>query len=184
MGAGPGSDTRPGYPYATHCDESKGKEPAVIEITLSSAEWGIAKFIGKLRNKKSLASKINGRRDPAQEDEEMNMEAAGAELAVAKMLNVYPDLSPTSGELPKWDLRGHGARFEVKRNHLATGDLLVPKLNSELVYILVCGELPKYNVVGYLPGTSIPLVGEWAELTYGACWRVHPGKLKPIESLF
>jgi hypothetical protein len=145
-----------------------------ITITLSACECKIAVFIGKRRNQLSLQTKENGRRDPNQTDEEMNIQAVGAELACAKYLNVYPDLSPTAGELRQWDLVKNGVHYEVKRNHLESGDLLIPKLREGLIYILVCGEMPKYTIVGYLPGMRVKETGEWVNLTYGPCWRVSP----------
>lgn len=111
----------------------------------------------------------------------MNIEAAGAELAVAKYLNVYPDLAPTFGSLPHWDLLWLGRHIEVKRNHLLGGDLLVPKLDETVVYILACGGLPQYHIVGYIDGVDVPLVGEWVELRYGACWRVNPNYLTSLQ---
>jgi len=152
-------------------------------VSLSPAEAQIATFIGKTRNKMSLATKNNQRRDPAQDDEQMNIEAAGAELAVAKYLNVYPDLSPTRQDLPKYDLRWRGRRVEVKRNHEPNGDLLVPRLYHSLIYILACGHLPEYNLIGYIEGIDIPDAGEWANLTYGACWKVRPFRLEPLTNL-
>jgi len=156
----------------------------IIKVPLSPPEVRIAKYIGKLRNEYSLETKPNARRDPSQTDEEMNIQAFGAELAVAKLLNVYPDLTPTKGDLPKWDLALRKLRYEVKRNHLDDGDLLVPKLNRDLMYILACGGLPEYRIIGYLQGTSVEILGEWVELTYGPCWRVHPKHLRSMATFF
>ena len=146
----------------------------MVHVELSPAEVAIAKFIGQQRNRLSSATKINTRCDPTQADDEMNIEAVGAELAVAKYLNLYPDLSPTAGTLPDYDLLWKDRRIDVKRNHKADGDLLVRKLNSEVLYVLACGALPSYSIIGWLRGYEIPLKGNWIDLIYGACWRVHP----------
>jgi hypothetical protein len=156
----------------------------VKEIILSQSECRLANYIGKVRNKLSLETKINGRRDPNQDDETMNIEAMGGELAVAKYLNIYPDLSPTRGKLPEWDLIWNGYKVQVKRNHLQNGDLLVPKCLDQLVYILVCGACPNFTIIGYLVGYSVKLLGSWVQLTYGPCWRVNPSLLIPIERIF
>ena len=155
-----------------------------MDIKLSPTEVAIARYIGKKRNELSLATKLNARRDPNQSDEEMNIQAVGAELAVAKCLNVYPDLSPVSGDLPKLDLFWNKRIIEVKRNHELQGDLLVPKLNEIALYFLACGELPLFKIVGWINGDQVPYVGEWAELKYGACWRVRPGSLKPVGASY
>lgn len=154
-----------------------------MDIKLSPVEVEIARFIGRRRNRLSQETKPNARRDPAQTDAEMNIQAAGAELAVAKCLNVYPDLSPTAGELPEFDLRWNKRMVEVKRNHELQGDLLVPKLNKSALYVLACGELPEFKIIGRIDGDLIPYVGEWVELTYGACWRVRPVLLNPLDQI-
>ena len=150
------------------------------EVVLSSTECLIAKFVGNQRNRLSLRTKINMRRDIDQEDEEMNIQAVGAEMAVAKHLNVYPEFSPSEGKLPDFDMVWNGKKVDVKRNHLWDGDLLIPKLNPERFYILACGSLPKYHIIGGLLGAEVPKVGQWVELSKGPCWRVHPIHLRFI----
>ena len=150
---------------------------------LSEPECVLARYIGRLRNKLSAASKTPMRRDPNQTDEEMNIQAVAAEMAVAKYLNVYPDLSPSAGRLPKYDLRLGKEKLEVKRNHLDNGDLLIPELDKELVYILACGTMPRFQIIGTIWGGNVETTGEWVELRYGPCWRVHPWLLQPIGEL-
>ncbi len=153
-------------------------------VILTESECRIAKYVGRLRNKLSAASKPNMRRDPNQSDEGMNIQAAGAELAVARLLNVYPDITPTDDDvLPQFDLVYNSNMIEVKRNHLPNGDLLIPKKYNDLIYVLVCGSMPLYNVVGFIAGASVALLGEWVDLTYGACWRVKPIFLSRIIEL-
>ena len=160
-----------------------GMTNPIETIDLTPTECRIANHVGKLRNSLSLKSKTNLRRDPAQSDEDMNIQAVAAEIAVAKYLNVYPEISPTDGDLPRYDCRFRDYRIEVKRNHLSNGDLLVPHLDKELIYILVCGEIPMFLLIGYLPGSSISLLGKWVELTYGACWKVKPNLLISLANL-
>jgi len=155
----------------------------MIDVILSRSEAKIAKYIGLSRNNLSLRTKINQRCDPNQMDDEMNVEAVGAELAVAKVLNVYPDLSPRVGPLPKADLRYRGKLIDVKRNHLDEGDLLVRKLCDDVYYVLVCGSIPRFRIIGYIPGDKVDVFGAWSGLTYGPCWKVAPSKLLPIEEL-
>lgn len=153
------------------------------KVKLSSSEVRIASYIGKQRNMLSSQSKPNARRDPNQNDEEMNIQATAAELAVAKYLNVYPDLSPRAGELPQFDLHMNHQLLEVKRNHLLDGDLLVPKLRQDVIYILACGEMPEFSIIGWMTGARVPECGEWALLLYGPCWRVRPCHLKAMEHI-
>lgn len=149
----------------------------MIHLFLSSGEIQVAQLIGKLRNEYSLATKVNARRDDEQDDDEMNIEAMGAEMAVAKYLNVFPDLSPTRGKLKKYDLMWRGVEIEVKRNHRPEGgDLLVPQAepNEKARYILVYGSIPKFSLFGDIAGRDIRIYGKWTRLSKGPCWRVEP----------
>jgi hypothetical protein len=154
-----------------------------IEVKLSPVECKVAAFVGKWRNRLSLETKQNRRRDSTQTDEDMNIEAVGAEMATAKWLNVYPELSPTDGELPKWDLIYMGKKIDVKRNHLRDGDLLVPFLNTDVTYLLVCGSMPSYWLTGWLPGQHVEALGRWEDLSRGPCWKVTPDRLINITHL-
>lgn len=142
-------------------------------VILSEQEQKIAVYIGKKRNELSMRTKWNLRRDPLQDDEMMHIQAMGAELAVAKWLNVYPDMSPTDSALPQFDLIHDGRKVEVKRRDRTNLDLLLPNFRHDATYVLVYGRIPEFTIAGSIDGDRIPEVGEWREdLPYGSCWLI------------
>lgn len=156
----------------------------MIQIKLSPSGCAIAKYIGELRNKYSMATKQNMRMDPEQTDDNMHIEAFGAELATAKYINVYPDIVVTKGELPNYDLKFGDRLLQVKRRDRTNRDLLIPHLKEELTYVLVYGSRPEYLLVGFMEGCFVRKIGSWIDLPYGSCWMVEAQKLHPIEDLF
>jgi hypothetical protein len=139
--------------------------------------------MGKERNRVSMATKTNRRRDPGQTDEAMHIEAFGAELAVAKTLNVYPDLTIREGALPGYDMVLQAHLIQVKRRHTRRQDLLIPHLDESLDYVLVYGAIPSFTVVGYLPGRLVRSLGSWENLSKGPCWLVEVANILSLDEL-
>ena len=124
--------------------------------------------------------------DPNQTDEDMNTNSAGAELAVAKYFNVYPEISPirsNEGDCPFFDLVMGDKKLEVKSTKRLDGNLLVKKWKPMLTYILVCGTMPSYKIVGSLESDLIKLRGRWTQMPYSVCWRTSRNDLEPIQYL-
>ena len=153
----------------------------MVEISLSEPECRLATYVGKIRNKMSMETKVNKRRDPLQSDEDMNIQGMGAELAVAKYLNIYPELSPTKGELPQHDLLFGNMKIQVKRRDRTNLDLLVHSLREDVVYVLVYGQLPKFQIVGMISGSEVKTNGKWTNMVYGPCWLVEKSRLSEIK---
>lgn len=141
-------------------------------IVLSKYECKIAEYIGKIRRDISTRNFRTTRRDWAGEGLVNDIEAAGAEIAVAKLLNIFPDLSPTEGEVPKYDLIKDNFQIDVKSTQNLNGRLLIPFLDESKIYSLVIGTMPRYQVMGFLFGQDIPSVGEWINPGKRECWAV------------
>lgn len=150
-------------------------------ITLSPAECKIADYIGRLRRAISLKyDRKDTRHNFTSHGLKNDIEAAGAELAVAKLLNVYPEWSPTPGAVPRFDLRWHGKQVDVKSTQASKGNLLIPYLDKSAVYILARGSMPGYEIAGCIDGKRVPEVGRWEELEHHACWLVLTEYLEPV----
>ena len=81
---------------------------------------------------------------------EENMEGACAELAAAKVLNVYWDGSNGTYKLP--DLSGS---MQVRWTPYENGKLIVRPADDEYCkYVLVTGKCPNYTIRGYIQGVS------------------------------
>lgn len=75
----------------------------------------------------------------------------GAEIAVARMFHIEPKMN--DGILAKYDLVINEKKVDVKHNYHPKGDLLVPSKKKDdgcNVYILVGGDFPEYELVGWV----------------------------------
>ena len=157
----------------------------MVTVTLSATECQIASMIGRRRRYISLKyNRVTTRRDFTADGIHNDIESSGAELAVAKYFNIYPEWSPTPGEVPKFDLRLRGLHLDVKNTDRNDGNLLIPYLNESLVYVLVCGVMPKKNIMGCIRGDLVPERGKWREdLPHQPCWFVLADRLNPLKEV-
>ena len=150
-------------------------------IKLSPVEIKIARYIGELRRIISLWNNRQTRHDFTPDGPRNDIEAVAAEMAVAKYLNVYPDWSPTKGEVPKFDLQWQGKRVDVKSTRHPNGNLLIPDLNKNLIYFLVQIQLPQFLLIGKIDGFKVNTVGEWVDMPYRPCWVVKSDLLEGLN---
>ena len=148
-------------------------------VKLSQTECQLAELIGRKRREISLRydRKVT-RRDFTPSGINNDIESSAAEMAVAKLLNIYPEWSPTAGEVPRFDLRWNGRKVDVKSTQLPDGNLLIPYLDKALIYFLVRGSMPTYKIIGCIEGERVPWAGRWREdLGHIPCWFVPADKL-------
>ena len=152
-------------------------------VMLSQTECQLAELIGRKRREVSLKyDRRETRRDFTPSGINNDIESSSAEMAVAKLLNIYPEWSPTAGEVPRFDLRWNGRKVDVKSTQRPDGNLLIPYLNEELIYFLVCGATPQYRVIGYIQGERVPWAGRWREdLGHTPCWFVPASQLQEVN---
>jgi len=157
----------------------------MFTVTLSETECRIAELIGCRRRQISLMyNRISTRRDFTSDGIKNDIESSAAELAVAKYLNIYPEWSPTPGAVPKFDLRSNGNHLDVKSTERSDGNLLIPHLDMDILYFLVCGTMPRKQIIGCLKGDLVPERGQWREdLPHQACWFVPAERLNQIKEL-
>ena len=61
-------------------------------VTLNETEKKMATYIGRKRNAECIKAGVATKKvDPVRSDEEIHIHGAGAEIAFAKMFNVFPD---------------------------------------------------------------------------------------------
>lgn len=152
-----------------------------ITVTLSRTEVKIAYLVGTTRRNISLAHKRNSRRDFTPSGVTNDVEAVGAEMAVAKTLNLYPDWAPVEGEVPTFDLKWKGFQIDVKSTVYSHGNLLVPNPRPDVIYVLVRGTIPTYTIVGAISGVAVKQQGHFGDHVYLPCWVVDSRELKPIR---
>ena len=163
---------------------SESNEPSWI--TLSDTEMEIAGFIGAKRRSVSIKRKWSSTRDFTDSGITNDIEAVAAEMAVAKTLNIYPEWSPSDGTraVPGFDLKWNTTPLDVKSTKHLDGNLLIPKLHTDVRwYVLVRGQIPLYEIVGWIPAAQVKVRGTWTEQSHKPCWTVEAGKLLPITTL-
>ena len=132
-----------------------------MKVSLSWDEEMIARAVGELRHHKARAGNHTrytdergkpGEEDDSSEARKKDVDAAGAEMAVAKITNCYwpPSLEAQTNGLP--DV---GKAIQVRHTRLPHGSLIVsPKDRDEQYFFLVTGEIPEYEVRGFLKGAE------------------------------
>jgi len=125
-----------------------------MKVILSSIETALidhwAKSVNDYGNKNGMISRKYDSRD----DYALKVEGFGAELAVAKVLNVYPDL--TLG-YSKVDLTFYGQTINIKQTKYESGLLLIPEYQGKTAdwYILCTGTPPEYTIRGAMHSEKV-----------------------------
>jgi len=110
---------------------------------------------------------------------------AQSEVAVAKMLNLFPDTNVK--KLGLFDLILGGKRIEVKTTNYIRGNLLVPiyKLADRAdIYILTVSQTPVFTAVGFALDTDLFCHENIVDLGYGETYRVMAKDLKRMEDIY
>jgi hypothetical protein len=157
-----------------------------MTITLSEHEARIAKWIGKERTAINRRHQVGDqRRSVDLSGEEVDIDGMGAEMALAKMLNVYPDfgLSPRHGGM---DALWGGVGVDVKTTRYPDGRLIATPLKSAetgvALYALLVGRLPTYEFKGFVTATQLFAVSRLTDLGHGPTYAVKQAELAPLTA--
>jgi hypothetical protein len=122
-------------------------------VHMSHTEAILAQMLGVMRN---LAARTNGVVDKqmgTQDPIEIDRDGVLSEMAVAKHLNLWPDLSIRSEKVLS-DLIGRkGDRIDVKSTRYKTGRLLIhrdKKVDDVDVYILAIVDVNDVDLFGFI----------------------------------
>lgn len=109
-----------------------------------------------------------------------NIEGYGAELAVAKALNIYYSAGAGKG-FKDADV---SEKIQVRWASQESYRLIVRGADkAEYVYVLVTGEAPEYDIKGFMPGHIVKQDKYFSNPGNGRpdAWWVPQSDLKPIE---
>lgn len=152
-----------------------------VTVMLTQSEAQVAKLIAQLR---SESNRVNPdlKRDPNQAGWYIDEQAMGAEMAVAKYLNSWPDLD--IGPHRKFDLILRGRKVEVKHTTLCGGRLLVKESDYGAdFYVLVVGAIPAYTIVGFAPWAAVFDARNLWDPGHGECYALAQDQLLDIGHL-
>jgi hypothetical protein len=151
-------------------------------VKLNEAEMKLAKYLGNAReemNKSTTDMKVGN-----QDSLSTNIEAVGAELAVCKYLNLYPDTDTSSWAVA--DCVFHGFTIDVKWSKSHRSNLVAKKKPANKtcnMYVQVTGEMPNYKINGYCSAKQLFSERQKTDLGYGETYLVLNSELKDIENL-
>ena len=154
------------------------------KIILNSAEQIVCKSLALMRYEIARAVNRKDQQIGNQPSWQTDEDGLGGEIAVSRLLNVYPNLvlKPDAG----WDILYQGTKIDVKTTRYINGRLLA-KLNSRDdevdAYLLVTGTFPEYNVVGYASRDSLLSPENIIDLGHGKGYGLSQEQLTPVEEL-
>lgn len=125
-----------------------------MKVKLNEIEDELAKQVAKARTAISRKDGVPNQKISEEDDFEVEYVGMSGELAVAKAMNVFPDLSIMSRS-GGYDLRSaQGNRVEVKTTRYHSGKLVarlkaLPEHSD--YYVLVTGNPPNMTIRGYIP---------------------------------
>lgn len=125
-----------------------------MKIKLSDAELELAKYMATARTAQSRKDGVSNQRISEESDFDVEYIGMCGELAVARSLNVYPDLSIASRSGGYDLLSPKGKRMEVKTTKHHSGRLVArpkAKVEDSDFYVLVTGRPPNMTIRGYIP---------------------------------
>jgi hypothetical protein len=158
-------------------------------ITLTEGEIMLARTIASMRTGLNRITKVGQPMHIANRDDFTNdLLGVCGEIAFAKRLNIYLDLSfnPRSGGSDF--ILKEGKTADVKTTDREDGRLVVPIWKSKKpsdFYVLVTGQIPatsraaEFTVRGYAPATEV--FASKIDLGYGPCFGLTQDKLHKFK---
>ena len=151
-------------------------------VTLNQVEQNLAKEVGIKRHQQNLA---NGTNSSAQSEPENDINGFAGELAVARVINAYPDL--TIGPHRRgYDLKmrgnqGENVRIDVKTTKHNPGYLIAKhwrKVTDCDMYVLVSGKMPRYEIQGWCYSVELINRSNLSDMGYGEHYHMERSQLR------
>jgi hypothetical protein len=153
-------------------------------IHLNESEIKICEWLAKNRYASNRNGGVSDKKIGPQSCEETDLEGICGEFAFCKAINLYPDMSisPRKGGD---DVLLDGKKIDIKTTKYKSGKLLARRSKSETpsdVYVLIVGQRPDYNIVGWCSSADLIQDKNLIDLGYGKTYGLEQHVLKPIES--
>lgn len=157
-----------------------------MKIILNEIEQELCKLVSQKRFEMNRTKKIKNNKIGPQSDSFTDLNGFGAELAMAKLLGIYPDteIRVRSALKDNGDLIYNNLKLDIKTTKYKNGKLIVhpsKKKNPADIYILLIGKFPEYTFVGGIKSNEVFKQDNIKNLGYGLTYAVDQDKL--INSL-
>lgn len=158
--------------------------PKMVEFTLTKLEQYLCRRGAKMRHNVARSSNVYNAKIGPQSNEETDLLGLGGELAVAKWLNIYPDLTTYARQGGVDLISNTGKRIDVKTTMYKTGKLLA-MMNTAYpdidIFVLVTAVFPVFIVRGWATKEELLRPNTVANLGHGnahclAQDKLHTGK--------
>jgi len=157
----------------------------MVKVMLSKSEQAVARLVAKERYDTNRRLGIpNKKVDKKQPEGNTDLNGMGGELAVAKALNLYPDLSTEPRKLGADLVTEKGVRIDVKVTTRHGGKLLsspYKKADPPDVFVLAEGTFPEYTIIGWCFGHELFEEENLKDYGLGVCYGLTQDKLRPLD---
>jgi hypothetical protein len=140
-------------------------------MILTKEEQSIAKAITKKRQQVNVHNSVHDYR--CTNEDGIELEGYGAELAFCKMFNIYPDMT-TESRSGGIDCKYKDFTVDVKWSN--TGYIIVPahkKVCEVDIYVLMSGHFPSYEFEGFVTADILQSPKNMGDPFHkGNCWSM------------
>lgn len=155
-------------------------------VTLDAAEQRIVQWIAAQRTRINRESGVTNARVGPQSDEVTDLDGFGAEMAFAKMHNVYPDFTVTVRRGSE-DCMRYGQTLDVKCTRYPNGKLIALKRKVELAtdcYALMICEWPTFRFAGFATAAALLQDFRLKDLGHGPTYSMEQLELSDSQIRF
>jgi hypothetical protein len=149
----------------------------MIHVTLSPEEDSLAHWVAEMREGRDKAAGVVDNLVARRPSLSNTYQSMAAEIAVAKAMNVFPELNSDPSKIRDFDLVSPLLfKVDVKwTNHPVVS---IPNNGRKCdAYVVVSGESPEFDVRGYIYCWEAKSDEFWAPTAPRPCWQV------PLSSL-
>jgi hypothetical protein len=151
-------------------------------IKLNEAEQVLAKYLAQARYDNARSKGKPNLKMGNQSNWDTDLEGIGGEIAGCKYFGVYPDTEINLTSFPKFDLiTKKGNKIDVKTTKYKNGKLLATKKKKRGecdAYVLVVGEFPNYELVGWATDEELLNPENIIDLGYGEGYALTQEQLR------
>ena len=169
-------------PYCMHRSMKNIPRKLKMIVTLNQVEQNLAKEVGIKRHQQNLA---NGTNSSAQSEPENDINGFAGELAVARVINAYPDLTigphRRGYDLKMRGNKGENVRIDVKTTKHNPGYLIAKhwrKVTDCDMYVLVSGKMPRYEIQGWCYSVELINRSNLSDMGYGEHYHMERSQLR------
>lgn len=155
-----------------------------VKINLNEGESVVATVTAVMRYCVNRASGVADKKGGPQSTYQTDLQGVGAEIAFGKHRNLYPDFGVTPRSGGSDFVNANGDEIDIKCTGYKSGKLIVnekKKGTPTKYYVLIIGEVPEFEIVGYATADALFKEENKAELYGRTVYQLEQWQLNPIQ---